>query len=229
MGRRGTLWGPRATPTLVGPQSQAQPRPGLPQAARRSEATDRHLAALGDLTAPASLSDHDWLNNKLMPPIWALARADEPGLGAALTARLEAPFPERSLHLLRRPGQGKHIDPRTLVSALDPGATGRRPGVAFSTHRALGRPDQSAGEVFPSCAGSGLDDGAAWPKRQMTDQLAALVARLNFALVTRTGWLVTWLGHSRPSPSNASVMTTTHGSLGGCSSKPKRRSSISKI
>jgi hypothetical protein len=95
-GRRGTLWGP-SPPTLVGPQSQAQPRPGLPQAARRSEATDRHLAALGDLAAPASLSDHDWLNNKLMPPIWALARADEPGLGAALTARLEAPFPERSL------------------------------------------------------------------------------------------------------------------------------------
>ena len=69
----------------------------MPAPARRSETVGRHLAALGDLAAPATLSDHDWLYQKLMPPIWALARADEPGLGADLTARLEGAFPERSL------------------------------------------------------------------------------------------------------------------------------------
>jgi len=91
---RGTLWGPRP-PAPVRPAADT-PR-GLPAPTRQSENLGRYLAALNDLAAPATLSDHEWLYQKLMPSIWALARADEPGLGAALTARLAAPLPKRSL------------------------------------------------------------------------------------------------------------------------------------
>jgi hypothetical protein len=93
---RGTLWGPRP-PAPVRPPPIVRPPGELPPAALESKAIERHLAALGDLAAPATLSDHDWLYQKLMPPVWALAQANQPSVGAALAARLEATFPERSL------------------------------------------------------------------------------------------------------------------------------------
>lgn len=94
--RRGTLWGPRP-PARVRLRGPSDPISSLPPAARRSENTERHLAALGDLAAPEGLSDREWLDQKLMPPILALARAKGTGLGSAIAARLNAEIPERLL------------------------------------------------------------------------------------------------------------------------------------
>jgi hypothetical protein len=175
-GGRGTLWGPRP-PAPVDPRPQVQQLPGLPPAARRSETIDHHLAALGDLSAPASLSDHEWLNQKLMPPIWALARANEPGLGAALTARLEAPLPERPLTFYG--GQVK-VRASTLARwyllwALAQQGGGRVPPDLLTVpwDAPTNRPEKY---FHPAPA-------AAWAMAQLgqgdSESLAALVARLN--------------------------------------------------
>ncbi len=175
-GGRGTLWGPRP-PAPVDPRPQVQQLPGLPPAARRSETIDRHLAALGDLAAPATLSDHEWLNQKLMPPIWALARANEPGLGAALTARLEAPLPERPLTFYG--GQVK-VRASTLARwyllwALAQQGGGRVPPDLLTVpwDAPTNRPEKY---FHPAPA-------AAWAMAQLgqgdSESLAALVARLN--------------------------------------------------
>jgi outer membrane protein assembly factor BamB len=94
--KRGTLWGPRP-PARVRTHGFADSARSLPPAARRSENTEHHLANLGDLAAPVSLSDREWLDQKLMPHILALARANEPALGSAIAAQLAAPVPERLL------------------------------------------------------------------------------------------------------------------------------------
>jgi len=175
-GGRGTLWGPRP-PAPVRPHLLAHPPRNLPPAARRSETIDRHLAALNDLAAPATLSDHDWLYQKLMPPVWALARADEPGLGAALTARLEAPFPERSLTFYS--GQVKvrasTLARWNLLWALAQQGGGRVPPDLLTVpwDAPTNRPEKY---FHPAPA-------AAWAMAQLgqgdSESLAALVARLN--------------------------------------------------
>jgi hypothetical protein len=175
-GGRGTLWGPRP-PAPLRPPLLTRPSPDLPPAARRSEAIEQHLAALGDLAAPATLSDHDWLNKKLMPPVWALARADEPGVGAALAARLEAPFPERSLTFY-----GGQVEVRAstlarwyLLWALAQQGGGRVPPdlLAVPWDAPANRPEKY---FHPAPA-------AAWAMAQLgqedSESLAALIARLN--------------------------------------------------
>ena len=113
-----------------------------------------------------------------MPPVWALARADAPGLGAALTARLEAPFPERSLTFYG--GQVK-----VGAAAL----------ARWNLLWILAQ--QGGGQVSPSLLAVPWDlpanrpekyfhpaPAAAWTMAQLgqadTASLAALVARLNF-------------------------------------------------
>ncbi len=175
-GGRGTLWGPRP-PAPIRPHLLAHPPRGLPPAARRSETLDHHLAALGDLAAPATLSDHEWLYQKLMPPVWALARADDPSLGAALSARLEAPFPERSLTFYG--GQVKvgasALARWYLLWALAQQGGGRVPPalLAVPWDVPANRPEKY---FHPAPA-------AAWAMAQLgqrdTESLAALLARLN--------------------------------------------------
>lgn len=94
--RQGTLWGPRPS-APHDPLLGTEPPRALPSAGQHSVAVDRHLAALDDLSAPAKLSDHDWLYQKVMPPVWALARIDGPSPGAALSSRLDGSFPDRAL------------------------------------------------------------------------------------------------------------------------------------
>ena len=173
---RGTLWGPRP-PAPILPPLLTRPLPGLPPAPSRSEAIDHHLAALDDLAAPATLSDHDWLYQKLMPAVWALAEADAPGLGATLSARLETPFPERQLTFY---GGQVEVGTSTLARwyllwALAQQGGGRVPPalLAVPWDAPANRPEKY---FHPTPA-------AAWAMAQTgqrdTESLAALVARLN--------------------------------------------------
>lgn len=175
-GGRGTLWGPRP-PAPVGPPLPDQPLRNLPPPARLSETTDRHLSALSDLAAPATLSDHEWLYQKVMPPIWALARADEPGLGAALTGRLEASFPERSLTFY---GGQVEVDASSLARWYLLWALAQQGGGRVPPTLLAGPWDTPANQpekyFHPAPA-------AAWAMAQLgqadSESLAALMARLN--------------------------------------------------
>ncbi|MEO3428838.1 hypothetical protein AAFN88_08285 [Pelagibius sp. CAU 1746] len=130
-GGRGTLWGPRPPAALrrpppgqsafgqsafgqsaLGQSALGRPSPALPPAGRRSGGIERHLAALDNLTAPETLNDRDWQYKSLMPPLWALAQANLPRVGAALAARLEAALPERPLTIF-----GGKIEVRTSALA----------------------------------------------------------------------------------------------------------------
>ncbi len=112
-----------------------------------------------------------------MPPVWALARANDPGLGAALTARLEAPLPERSLTFYG--GQVKvgasNLARWYLLWALAQQGGGRVPPdlLAVPWDPPANRPEKY---FHPAPA-------AAWAMAQLaqgdTESLAALVARLN--------------------------------------------------
>jgi hypothetical protein len=173
-GGRGTLWGPRP-PAPVRPLAHSLR--GLPPAAHRNEPIDRDLAALDDLSAPATLSDHEWLYQKVMPPIWALARADKANLGVALSARLEGPFPERSLTFYG--GKVKVSTSKLarwfLLWALAQQGGGRVPPdlLAEPWDAPVNQPEKY---FHPAPA-------AAWAMAQLgqgdTDSMAALVARLN--------------------------------------------------
>jgi hypothetical protein len=175
-GGRGTLWGPRP-PAPRRPPLLTRPSPGLPPAARRSVATEQHLAALDDLDMPATLSDRDWLNKKLMPPVWALARAGGPGVGAALSARLAGAFPDRSLTFF-----GGQVEVRAsslarwyLLWALAQQEGGRVPIdlIAVPWDAPANRPEKY---FHPAPA-------VAWAMAQLgqgdSEGLAALIARLN--------------------------------------------------